>query len=108
MYQCIIQFKNNLPEETLREMKSACDKAFDNRAGRVVCTPGSDPFRLVYEGAEECFGCLQLGILALNKVKSFKECLFKWDWIDEEPNENHCILEALAMPLYCKGKLVNA
>ena len=100
MYQVIIQFKKDLPEETLHEMKNACDKAFDNRSGRVARTQSNDPLRLVYEGEEEYFGCLQLGILALNKVKGFKECVSKWDWIDEEPNENHCILEAMATPVF--------
>lgn len=107
MYQCMIQFKNDLPEKTLHEMKNACDIAFNNRAGKVTRRE-INSFCVVYEGEEEYFGCLQLGVVTLDEVKGFKKCVEKWDWIDEEPDENHCILEALSIPIYIKGKCVNA
>ena len=103
MYQTIIQFRNDLPEETLREMQASCNKAFDNRAGRVVRAERSDRFRLIYEGEEEYFCCLQLGAVTLNRVKGFRDCVARWEWIDEEPDESHDILEALATPLYVRG-----
>ena len=108
MYQVIIQFKKDLPEETLHDMKNICDKEFDNRAGRVIRSKNSDNYRLVYEGEEDCFCCLQLGAVMLNRVKGFKDCVSQFEWIDEEPEESHSIFEALATPVYIKGKCVNA
>jgi len=74
-----------------------CKKAFNNRAGKAT-SDIEEPSRIVFKGDDGLYGCLQLGILALHGTKGFESCLSAWEWIDEEePAENHCILESLSI-----------
>lgn len=94
MYQVIIDFKKTIPPAQMARLTETANKAFDNRAGRTE-NVSINPYRCIYEGGEELYGCLQLGFLALEDVDGFKESLSSWLWIDEEPNENSDILAEL-------------
>jgi hypothetical protein len=100
MYQTIIQFKKDLSPEMLDALKDVCDQAFDNRGGKAALSKDSTPLRLIYEGEEELFCCMQIANVDLYEVEGFKETIESWDWIDENPGENHDILEALSIPIY--------
>ena len=99
MYSAVITFKDEYPKDALMVLREACEKAFDNRGGKAACHVDAQN-RLIFEGDEALYGCLQLGILTLDDIECFKDCLSSWEWIDEEePDENHCILESLSIPV---------
>jgi hypothetical protein len=99
MYSTVINFKENIPEDVLYSLKKTCEKAFDNRAGKATSryekTNG-----IVFEGGEDLYGCLQLGVFALYKAKGFTDTVKSWDWLDEDPDESHNVLDVLALPVY--------
>jgi hypothetical protein len=100
MYSTVITFKDDLPQDVLNEAVITCEKAFNNRAGHVYYKQNDNPYCLIFEGDEKDYGCLQLGIISLDRANGFKNYVAKWDWIDEEPNESGDVLEALAIPVY--------
>lgn len=95
MYRNVIDIRKEVPKDVLKLLVAKADKAFDNRAGRVKNV--SDlPYRFIYEGGESQFGCLELGMLALEKQKDFLPYVSAWKWIDEEEPEESCdILEIM-------------
>lgn len=99
MYKSVIEFREGLPADELERLAAVADRAFNNRAGRVR-NMSSNPYCLSYEGGEPDFGCLELGMLALEKQKDFLACVKAWNWIDEEePEENEDILETIRIPV---------
>ncbi len=99
MYKNVIDIRREVPSDVLKELAGVADKAFNNRAGRVK-NVSNLPYRLVYEGGENQFGCLELGMLALEKQKNFLPYVSAWKWIDEEePGENCDILEIMNVPV---------
>ena len=70
MYRTIIQFKKDTSIEELLELKEIADKGFDNRAGKVS-NVSLDLYTLIYQGGEESFGCLQLGVFDLEDIPKF-------------------------------------
>jgi len=99
MYKTIIKIRKNLPFNAVNSIQNVAADAFDNRAGKLA-NISKDPYVLIFEGEEKDYGCLQLGILALDKEKEFMELVTMWDWIDEEPNENCNVLEVLSIPIH--------
>ena len=92
MYKSVIDFNQEIPIEKLGALAEMADRAFNNRAGHVM-NRSKSPYRLSYEGEKKHFACMQLGMLALEKEKSFLSCVSAWNWIDEdEPEENEDIL----------------
>lgn len=92
MYKSVIDIRREIPSEKLRILAAMADKAFNNRAGQLK-NKSDSLYRLFYEGEESQFGCLQLGMLALEKEDDFLSCVSAWTWIDEEdPEENEDIL----------------
>ena len=102
MYRTIITFKDFVSEDMLmlNSLKKQVEWCFCNRGGTAVDVSNS-PNQMIFEGGEELWGCLHLGILGLNKLEDFKDCVETWHWIDEEePSESCNIMEELAMPIY--------
>lgn len=99
MYRTIIEIDKNVTPNTLEDIKDICISAHKNRAGKVDIKELSD-YKFAFEGEEKDYGCLQLGNLALNKVKTFKDNLLTWRWEDEEPDESCDLLEVLSKPIY--------
>jgi hypothetical protein len=99
MYSTVITFKENIPEDVLCSLKETCEKAFDNRAGKTTGRYEKANW-VTFEGGEELYGCLQLGILNLDDVNGFKDYISTWKWIDEEPDESCDVLKSLAIPVY--------
>lgn len=94
MYKSVIDIRREVPNDVLKLLVAKANKAFDNRAGRVK-NVSTSPFRLSYEGGEEQFGCLELGMLALEKEKDFLPYVSAWNWIDEEEPGESCDILAL-------------
>ena len=92
MYKSVIEIKEDIAPSMLDKLAMIADHAFNNRAGRVrnvSCTP----YLFSLEGGEKDYGCLELGMLALEERKDFLSCVKAWSWIDEEePSENCDIL----------------
>ncbi len=59
MYSSIIEIKKNVPGEMLANLHRATERAFSNRAGSVR-NSSDNPYRLVFKGDEDKFGCLEL------------------------------------------------
>ncbi|MCC8131079.1 MAG: hypothetical protein LUC38_03185 [Oscillospiraceae bacterium] len=99
MYKNIIDIRREVSQEDLQVLMSMADKAFDNRAGKVENSSDS-PYRLVYQGGEGEYGCLNLGMLSLSNAKRFTSQVQTWNWIDEdEPDESCDVLEELSIPV---------
>lgn len=94
MYRVILEFKDNLPEEKLQELKKLAAEAYNNRAGSVK-DQCKELNRCIFEGGEEKEGCLNLGSLFFDKLPKIRTFIKQWDWIDEEyPEENCSILKS--------------
>lgn len=99
MYRHIIEFKDTLPAEDITNRISIANEAFDNRGGKIAGIK-KGAFIIVFEGDETKYGCLSLGMLALEKNKDFLECVKCWNYEDEEePDENCDVLEVFALPI---------
>lgn len=100
MYSSIIEIKKSVNGEALQKLRETAEKAFDNRAGKVE-NSSTDSHRLVFEGGEDKYGCLDLGTAELADTSGFREQINAWNWIDaDEPGENCDILEIYAEPVY--------
>lgn len=100
MYSSIIEIKKNVPGETLERLRKTAEKAFSNRAGSVK-NSSNNPYKFVFKGGEDKFGCLELGMLELKRENDVLNQFASWNWVDdEEPDENCDILKVLAMPVY--------
>ncbi len=100
MYSSIIEIKKNVSGETLERLRKTVEKAFSNRAGSVK-NSSNNPYKFVFKGGEDKFGCLELGMLELKRENDVLNQFASWNWVDdEEPDENCDILKVLAMPVY--------
>ena len=99
MYKNVIKIRKDVPEEVLKSLSMIAEHAFDNRVGRVQ-NVSDDPYKLVFQGGEEAYECLNLGMLNLWDNKNFVACVQSWDWIDEyEPDENCDVIKELSIPV---------
>ncbi len=100
MYSSIIEVKKTVPYEALANLRRVAEGAFSNRAGSVK-NSSNNPYRFVFKGGEDKFGCLEVGMLELEDKHDFLEQIYSWHWVDdEEPGENCDILKVLEMPVY--------
>ncbi len=100
MYSSIIEIKENVPGELLSGLRKIAEKAFSNRAG-IVKNSSNDPYKFIFKGGDELFGCLEVGMLELEDKHDFLSQVNSWQWIDdEEPGENCDILKVLEMPVF--------
>ena len=99
MYRSIIQIKKTVSDEALASLRETAEKAFSNRAGSVK-NSSAEPHKLVFNGEEKDYGCLDLGVAMLARVKGFLPQIDSWQWIDEEdPGENCDVLKVYAEPV---------
>lgn len=99
MYSSIIEIKKTVSDETLINLREIAEKAFSNRAGNVK-NSSKEPHRLVFNGEEKDYGCLDLGVAELGDTKEFVTQIESWHWIDyEDPAENCDVLEVYAAPV---------
>lgn len=99
MYKNVIQIRKEVPEEVLKSLSLIAERAFNNRAGRVQ-NVSDIPYRLVFQGGDEAYGCLNLGMLDLWDKKDFVACVQNWNWIDEdEPDESCDVMKELSIPV---------
>lgn len=99
MYSTVIEIKKNITGETLNKLGQMAEKAFSNRAGSVK-NSSSDPYKLVFEGGEKDYGCLDLGVAMLARSKGILSSIDSWQWLDfDDPDENCDVLEAYAEPV---------
>ncbi len=99
MYKNVIDIRKEVSQDDLKVLMSMADKAFNNRAGKVE-NVSTSPYRLVYEGGEREYGCLNLGLLSLCDNVNFVSDVQNWQWIDDdEPDENCDVLKELSIPV---------
>lgn len=99
MYRVIIELRPELAGAELREIRSAIETSFRNRAGNVSDS-GAGGHQLIFSGNEDVFGCLQLGILALDELPAFHAAALIFRWVDPDPDESCDLLTELAAPVY--------
>lgn len=97
MYSSIIEIKKSISGETLDKLHEVAEKAFSNRAGSIK-NSSKESHRLVFEGAEDDYGCLDLGVAMLARVNGFLPQVDSWQWIDDDPNESCNVLEVYTEP----------
>lgn len=99
MYSTIIEIKKNITGDALNKLHQTAEAAFRNRAGSVR-NSSTDTHTLIFEGEEKDYGCLDLGVAMLARVKGVLPSIDSWQWIDfDDPNENCDVLEAYAEPI---------
>lgn len=99
MYKTIIKIKDNISDSTLDTVRDVASKAFLNRAGALTNVSAS-PYEFIFESDESGYGCLELGVLNLYRVKGFISYVLSWEWIDdEEPSESYDVLRELSVPV---------
>lgn len=86
MYKNVIDIKEDVSAEVLERLRMISDEAFDNRAGKVI-NSSDFPYRFVFEGSENEYACLEVGMLKLKRQRYFLENLISWRWVDEDPDE---------------------
>lgn len=99
MYSTVIEIKKSVTGDALKRLCQMAENAFTNRAGSIK-NSSKDPHKLVFEGSEKDYGCLDLGVVNLGDADGFLGQVNSWQWIDEEdPGESCDVLEAFAMPV---------
>ena len=86
MYKSVIEIRKDINPNLLGQLAEIAERAFNNRAGKVQ-NASHIPYCFSFEGGEADYGCLELGMLRLKRDKSFLDCLSRWNWIDEDPDE---------------------
>lgn len=100
MYSSIIEIKKSVSGETLDGLHEIAEKAFSNRAGSVK-NSSQDAHKLVFEGGEDAYACLDLGVAHLARKGDFREQVASWWWLDdEEPGDNCDILKLYTRMAY--------
>lgn len=99
MYSTVIEIKKNVTGDALAQLRQIAERAFSNRAGSIK-NSGRGSHRLVFEGGEKDYGCLDLGVAELGFTEGFLGQIASWKWIDyEEPDESCDVLEVYADPV---------
>lgn len=99
MYSTVIQIKKSITGDALNRLRQAAENAFSNRAGSVK-NSSADPYKLIFEGGEKEYGCLDLGVAILARAKGVLPNVDSWQWLDhDDPDENCDVLEAYAEPI---------
>ncbi len=89
MYSSIIEIKKSINGEALRKLRETAEKAFDNRAGKVE-NSSTDSHRLIFEGGENAYPCLDLGTAFLARENGFLKHVISWWWLDDEESCDNC------------------
>ena len=94
MYKSVIDIRSDVPLSLLSTLSLMADNAFNNRAGKVSNVSNA-PYRFVYQGGENEYSCLEVGMLNLKREKLFLDCVSAWNWVDEDPDECCDLLKLL-------------
>ena len=95
MYKAIIEINNNVSDDVLIATKNIIESAFDNRLGKVK-NSSLEPYRLIFTGDENKYGCLEVGLFALKKHTDVLKNISSLQWIDKEPSESCDMLEVFS------------
>lgn len=85
-YRSIIEIDRNLDKDRLSAITAMILKAFDNSAGRAM-NISEDPYRFVFEGGEDMYGCISLGQLLLRDNDEVYNNISLWRWEEDDPDE---------------------
>jgi hypothetical protein len=96
MYKNIITIKNDAPNEKLLPIYEIAVNAFNNRAGKLENT-SKNPYILVFEGGDNYYACLEIGMFELKDNKDFMDCVQAWQWVDNNPDESCDMLKVFSM-----------
>ena len=94
MYKSVIDIRSDVPLSLLSTLSLMADNAFNNRAGKIS-NVSNEPYRFVYQGGANEYGCLEVGMLNLKREKLFLDCVSAWNWVDEDPDECCDLLKLL-------------
>ena len=100
MYKTIIYLKDDVSGDLLCSLTETIENAFVNRAGSLQ-NIGSNPREFIFQGGEEYYGCLDLGMLDLGGTPGFLNFVQAWEWIDVDLEENCDMLGVFARHPLC-------
>lgn len=93
MYKSIIDVHKDTPQDVLQEFALRANRAFNNRAGQVK-NVSTNPYTFIYQGEEQEYACLEVGMLQLKNQPKLLAQMKSWVWIDEDdPQENTDVLK---------------
>lgn len=98
MYSTVIEIRNDIESDMLRQLKLDIESAFANRAGTVE-NISKEPYRFEFVGDEDAYGCLEIGSLNLKRNRLFWKHVRTWKWIDEDPDECCDLTEVYSKPV---------
>jgi|GEM_PF-258231 len=88
MYKVIIELKKDISDETLKELTTIINKAFDNRDGKVVGTKTNSPYCFEFSGDQDKYNCLDLSVGNLKKIELFWENVGIWRWEEDDERKS--------------------
>lgn len=92
MIRTVIEIKKNISDERLEDMKKQAEKEFNNHAG-VIENSSIEKYKLVFEGNDELYSCIGMGMVNLSKIKGFVDDVASWIWEDDDvPEEREDVL----------------
>ncbi|MBO7254578.1 MAG: hypothetical protein J6V36_04670 [Clostridia bacterium] len=92
MYKVIIEIKKDISDETLYELTTIINNAFDNRGGKVVGTKTNSPYCFEFSGDEDKYECLDSSADILKEYKLFWDNVIVWKWEEDEESECHDLM----------------
>lgn len=99
MYSTVIEIRNDVSEDMLRQLKLDIESAFVNRAGTVE-NISKEPYRFEFAGDEGAYGCLEIGLLTLKEDSRFISNVSSWQWIDyDDPDESCDVIKEFSITL---------
>jgi hypothetical protein len=90
--------KDGLPQEVIANLHKIAAAAFSNRAGTRE-NVSDDKSILIFEGNEDFYGCLNLGIFDLEEDKYFMAYVKAWEWLEDDPDECCDMIELFSVPV---------
>ena len=82
-----IEFKDNISDEKLTELKNLTEKEFDNRAGKVK-NSCLEKRKMIFKADFKDYCVIALGNLAINELQNIKNNIKAWTWEDDEERVN--------------------
>lgn len=85
-YRSIIEIDRSINPEKLKTITTMILEAFNNNAGSAT-NISEDPYRFVFEGGEDMYGCIDLGQLLLMDNDEVYNNVSSWRWEEDDPDE---------------------
>ncbi|MCL2873704.1 MAG: hypothetical protein FWE29_02105 [Defluviitaleaceae bacterium] len=83
IYKTVIALKEDIQEDKLIRIRKLIKKQFVNNAGSVLNKKIDDSSRLEFEGEENDYWCLQVGMSQIRKTEELMDYITEINWFDD-------------------------